>query len=88
MRTQLLRCAAVLRRAAVAVVHAARRFGAAVAEMNRQQRRFTIVYTSPDTYLQHANTPPDTYREFLARTHGALLHEPSARARLAGRGVH
>jgi hypothetical protein len=43
---------------------------------------------SPDRYLPHPDTPPDTYSEFLARTRGLLLHEPSARARLAGRVVN
>lgn len=87
MRTQILRYAAVLRRAAIELLHAARRFGAAVAEMNRQQRRLSTIYRSPDAYLPHPDTPPETYHEFLARTHGALLHEPSARARLTRRGV-
>jgi hypothetical protein len=37
---------------------------------------------------ENPGAAPDTYQEFLARTSGALLHEPSARkrARKARRG--
>jgi hypothetical protein len=88
MRTHIVRYLAVPRRAAAALLGAVRRLGSAVAEINRQQQRLSIVYSSPDVYLPHPDTPPDTYREFLTRTRGALLHEPSARARLSGRVVH
>jgi hypothetical protein len=76
-----------VRRTAAALLRAARRFGSVIAEIDRQQRRFTAVYRSPDRYLPNSGAPPETYREFLARTRGALLHEPSARARLAGHAV-
>lgn len=52
-----------------------------VAEMNEAQRRMTVLRTAPDRYLLQANDPPDTYAEFLARTSGALLHEPPAGCR-------
>jgi hypothetical protein len=78
---------AVVRRTAAALLHTARRFGSVIAEMDGQQRRIATIYQSPDRYLPNAGAPPETYREFLTRTRGALLHEPSARARLAGHAV-
>jgi hypothetical protein len=76
-----------LRRAAAALLRAVRRLGSAVAEVNRQQKRLSIIHSSLDSYLPHPDAPPATYSEFLVRTQGSLLHEPSARARLAGRAV-
>jgi hypothetical protein len=87
MRTHILRWITAVRRAAAALVRALRRLGAAAAEADRQRRRLNTIQMSPDRYLPHPDAPPDTYSEFLARTRGALLHEPSARARLAGRAV-
>lgn len=82
-----LRGLAAVRRVARALLRAAGRLGSAIAEADRQQRRLTTIYTSTDHYLMHPDTPPQTYAEFLARTRGPLLHEPSARARLAGHAV-
>lgn len=76
-----------MRRAGSALAGAARRFGHAVAEINDQQRRLAIIRTSPDNYSVHSSLPPETYSEFLGRTGGALLHEPSAKARRAGRVI-
>jgi hypothetical protein len=87
MRTHIMRWVTAVRRTAVALFRAARRLGSAAAEADRQRRRLSTIHMSPDRYLPHPDTPPDTYREFLARTRGPLLHEPSARARLAGRVV-
>lgn len=87
MHAHTLRVLAALRRTASALLRAARRLGSAIAEMDRQQRRFTTVHSSADRCLTHPDTPPETYAEFLARTRGALLHEPSAQARLAGRAI-
>jgi len=56
----------------------ARRVAAVVAEMNEAQRRMTVLRTAQDRYLTNSNEPPATYAEFLARTSGVLLHEPSA----------
>ena len=88
LRTAIPRAAAFARRAAAALLRQMRRFGAVLAEMDRQQRRMATIYRSTDAYLPRPDAAPDTYTEFLARTRGALLHEPSARARLAGRAVH
>jgi hypothetical protein len=54
---------------------------AVITEMNEAQRRISVLRTAQDRYLTEPDEPPDTYAEFLARTSGVLLHEPSARAR-------
>jgi hypothetical protein len=59
----------------------ASRLAGVVAEMNDAQRRITLLRTAQDRYLLKPDEPPDTYAEFLARTSGALLHEPPARSR-------
>lgn len=56
-------------------------------ELDYSQRRTAVLSMAPDRYVTEPNKPPDTYREFLARTTGPLLREPSFRARLAGRQV-
>lgn len=53
----------------------------AVHEMNEAQRLMLALRTATDRYTEHPGAGPDTYQEFLARTSGALLHEPSARKR-------
>jgi hypothetical protein len=40
-----------------------------------------VMRTATDRYIERPHAAPDTYDEFLARTSGALLHEPSARKR-------
>ena len=54
---------------------------AVVGEMNEAQRRMIILRSAPDRYLFNSNEAPSTYREFLARTSGPLLHEPPASRR-------
>jgi hypothetical protein len=56
-------------------------------ELNYWQRRTTVLWNAPDRLLPNSNRPPDTYEEFLARTAGPLIREPSLRARQAGRQV-
>jgi hypothetical protein len=56
-------------------------------ELNDAQRRMAVLSMAPDRYLIAPHVAPDTYAEFLARTSGPLLCEPSSRARLAGRQV-
>ena len=75
------------RPAALALLAALRRAGAALAELNRLQERLGVRRMSYDPYLARPDAPPETYREFLIRTSGPLRHEPSARARLGGRPV-
>jgi hypothetical protein len=50
--------------------------------MNEAQRRMLVLRTATDRYIENPGAAPDTYDEFLARTSGALLHEPSARKRI------
>jgi hypothetical protein len=53
-----------------------------IREMNEAQRRMLVLRTAPDRYIvNRGNVAPDTYDEFLARTSGWMLHEPSARQR-------
>jgi hypothetical protein len=53
----------------------------AVHEMNEAQRLMLTLRTATDRYVENPGAAPDTYHEFLARTSGALLHEPPARKR-------
>jgi hypothetical protein len=61
------------------------KIAAAVEEMNYAQRRMTALRFSLDRYVIEPDEGPATYDEFLARSSGPLLHEPSA-ARRAQRG--
>lgn len=63
----------------------AERVTATVREMNEAQQRLLAVRMSADRYLTNPDTPPDTYAEFLMRTSGPLLREPSAARRAGGR---
>jgi hypothetical protein len=58
-----------------------------VRELNYWQRRATVLSMAPDRFLPKSNQPPDTYQEFLARTTGPLIREPSLRERQGGRQV-
>ena len=59
----------------------ARKVAAAVAEWNDATHLMTELTTSPDHYVFRSGTVPDTYAEFLYRTSGPLVHEPTARHR-------
>ena len=59
----------------------ARRVGAVVAECNEAQYRLLMHRLNPDNYLLVPDVAPDTYQEFLFRTSGVSVHEPSAAAR-------
>lgn len=65
----------------------ARRLAGIVAECRYAQRRLNGLRLAPDRYLFDADRAPDTYAEFLFRTSGPTVREPSARARAAGRHV-
>jgi hypothetical protein len=56
----------------------ARRVGAVVAECNEAQNRLLMLRLSPDRYVLTPDQAPDTYRDFLFRTSGPLVHEPPA----------
>jgi hypothetical protein len=66
----------------------ARRISEIISECNAAQRLLTIRRLAYDLTLPRPDEAPDTYAEFLLRTSGPLLHEPSARQRLSGRAVH
>jgi hypothetical protein len=59
----------------------ARRVGEVVAECNEAQNRLFMLRLNPDNYLPVPDEAPDTYQEFLFRTSGVFVHEPSAAAR-------
>jgi hypothetical protein len=65
----------------------ARRLGAIVAECNDAQRRMTMLTTSTDRTLLDPSQAPGSYREFLLRTSGLLMHEPPAARRSARQTV-
>jgi hypothetical protein len=75
------------RRPARALWEVARRLIGFIGELNYCQRRVTTLWLAPDRYIPHADQAPDSYQEFLARTSGPLMREPSSKARLAGRRV-
>lgn len=60
------------------------RVAAVFAEMNEAQRRMNVLRFSQDRYLVRPDAAPDTYDEFLARTSGPRLREPSASERDPG----
>jgi hypothetical protein len=70
-----------------ALRRAAARVLAVMREIDYSQRRVTVLTMAPDRYAPEPHRAPDTYREFLARTAGPMLREPSSRARRAGRRV-
>jgi hypothetical protein len=62
----------------------ARRFRETVAEANYAQHKVMVLAGAPDRWVQNPNEAPDTYQEFMFRTSGPLLHEPTARRRARG----
>ena len=65
-----------------AVLRAAGRLAGVVREANEAQQLMLVKRTAMDRYAPNPNAAPDTYREFLFRTSGMLVHEPSARQRM------
>jgi hypothetical protein len=64
-----------------------RRLAAVIEECRYAQRRMGALRIEPDRFLYDPDSGPDTYSDFLFRTSGSAPHEPSARARAAGRTV-
>jgi hypothetical protein len=87
LRLYLRRRFADLRRAGHALAGALRRCRMAARGFNDQQRRFAALEMSMDKFMVRPDTAPDTYSEFLFRTRGPRVHEPSATARLTGQAV-
>jgi hypothetical protein len=71
----------LLRRLAAILLRAARGLVAVVRELNYAGQRATELFLARDGYLLGPARPAATYEEFLARTSGPLVHEPSASAR-------
>lgn len=61
-----------------------RKIAAVIQECQAAQRRLDALRTGPDLYSDHPNVAPDSYAEFMFRTSGALMREPSARERQHG----
>ncbi len=59
-----------------------------VTECNRAARTMSQLRLAPVRYLPDSGQAPDDYAEFLFRTSGSLIHEPSARRRLAAGRSH
>jgi hypothetical protein len=69
------------------VADLARRIARTAKELQYAQRRLYVLKTAPDRYGPGNNPAPRTYSEFLFRTSGLLLHEPSAADRAHGQLV-
>ncbi len=69
-------------------MNVARRISQIISECNEAQRHLAIRQHAYDLHLPKPDAAPETYAEFLLRTRGPLLREPSARRRLAGHDVH
>jgi hypothetical protein len=61
---------------------------ATVSEMNYAQRRMLELRFALDRYMVEPDEPPVSYQEFLARTSGLLLHEPTAKERDSDQREH
>ena len=64
-----------------------RRIAAVIAECNYAQRRLAVLRASPDRNMTRSDLAPYSYQEFLFRTSGPLVHEPSAAKRSLGRAI-
>jgi len=61
------------------------RVAAIIAECNYAQQRAAILRMTPEAHLDDRDKAPADYAEFLFRTSGGLLHEPTAARRANGR---
>jgi hypothetical protein len=79
------------RRAVRALGRAVRGLAALAAQLNYWEWQAAVLFPAPEACLEaclaDTDSPPGTYGEFLARTTGPLIREPSAQARLGGRHV-
>lgn len=67
---------------------AAHTISSVVTECNQATRTMSQLRLAPDRFLPDSGQAPDDYAEFLFRTSGSLVHEPSARQRLAAGRSH
>jgi len=61
-----------------------RKIASVIEECWYAQRRLETLRASPDMYSDRPNDAPDSFAEFMFRTSGPLMHEPSARQRRRG----
>jgi hypothetical protein len=68
------------------IAQVARRCAHGISEMHYAQRRAAVLLTAADKFMpeRDKNKAPATYAEFLFRTSGALLREPTASHRAHG----
>lgn len=57
-------------------------------DMQYAQYRMTVLLCSPDRFVMGPDRAPGDYAEFLFRTSGPLLREPSEDSRSHGQLVH
>jgi hypothetical protein len=74
----------MIRRAACRIAH---RVSRTVANASYAQRRVMVLAGAVDRWMPNRDKAPDTFTEFMFRTSGPLLHEPTARRRARGRTV-
>lgn len=80
-------CTPQPRRKPAAPIRVALRVRRALAEMSMAQRRMLNLRLSAELQLGDPAAAPDDFGEFMLRTSGSLLREPSAHQRAAGRSV-
>ena len=76
---------AALARLTTGLARIGRRVADVLAECDYAQRRMFTLMTTPDAYLTDRDRAPECYSEFLFRSSGSLLHEPTAADRGHGR---
>lgn len=61
-----------------------RKIASVIQECQFAQRRLDALRTGPDLYSEQPNVAPDNYAEFMFRTSGVAMREPSAYERQHG----
>jgi hypothetical protein len=70
-----------------AIRRIAHRVSRTVADVSYAQRRVMVLTGAADRWVPDRGKMPETYAEFMFRTSGPLLREPTARHRARGRMV-
>ena len=61
-----------------------RKIASVIRECQYAQHRLDALRTGPDLYSEQPNVAPDDFAEFMFRTSGVAMREPSARERRRG----
>jgi len=64
-----------------------RRVAGVFADIQYAQHKLDAIRMNPDSYSPGGDKAPELYADFLFRTSGALLHEPTADRRARGQLV-